>query len=442
MISDSAEGPYPSQMLTNSDANIMLTLGVVSVLLLLCLVFVFSFCEYSLFSLSSGEKEKLKQTKSTEYHSVKLLLKDEQGALSAIVAGYFLSLLGLVLSLNLIFQLLLSEVFTQTFVFVVSIVVSFVLLIFVGESLASRIKKSNSKKMLLLYYFSPIVRFFSWVLFPIVWLMKKTTFIEKRLEYKCRRGISIDELSHTLQSSSLKDGEEKSILESIVTFGQISVEDIMKPRVEVVAVETHVSYSEVLRIIRESEYSRLPVYDGTIDNVIGILYVKDLLPHINEKEDYKWQKFIREPFYVPESKKIDDLLREFQQKRMHIAIVVDEFGGTSGIVTMEDILEVIFGDINDEHDIEQKLYSELDKHNYLFDGKLQLSDFFKMPKIDVEKFEDIETDADTVAGLILQLSGSIPKIGEEIEHRGYVFKIVSVDNRRIKKIKLRIPDKE
>ncbi len=436
MFSDSAEGPYPSQ------ASVILALYIIWILLGLCLVFVFSFCEYSLFSLTSGEKEKLKQTKSTEYQSVKHLLKDELWSLSAIVTGYYLSCLGVVIGLILLVQHLLSDVLSQTSVFVVGIVASFALLVLVGETLASRIRQSNSRKMLMLYHCSPIVRFCSWILYPVVWLAGKTTFMEKRLEYKCRRGISIDELSHTLQTSSLKDGEEKNILESIVTFGQISVDEIMKPRVEVVAVESHVSYGDVLEIIRESEYSRLPVYDGTIDNVIGILYVKDLLPHINENADYEWQKFIREPFYVPESKKIDDLLREFQQKRMHIAIVVDEFGGTSGIVTMEDILEVIFGDINDEHDTEQKLYSELDKRNYLFDGKLQLSDFFKIPKIDLEKFEDIETDADTVAGLILQLSGSIPKVGEEIEHNGYVFKIVSVDNRRIKKIKLRLPDKE
>lgn len=412
-------------------------------------VFVFSYSEYFLFSLSDSDKEKIMKNDSAGYSGLKSLLNDEKQSLSAVVLGYWCSVATLIAIAVILIKYethILEELDTQTPVFPCSVLTvlilfaTFVWIFIFSDVLPHKVSKQN--RVGWLYYVSKPVRLASFLLYPFANLLKRTEFIACRLEVKRQKNISLDELSQTLHSDSLKDKEEKDILESIVTFGSISVGEILRPRVDVVAVNYSDKYTDVLKVIRDNEYSRMPVYDGSVDNVKGILYVKDFLNYLDRGDDFNWQHLIRAPFFVPESKKIDDLLREFQVKRMHMAIVVDEFGGTSGIVTMEDILEVIFGDISDEHDVEQKLYTELDKRNYLLEGKMPLSDFYKIEKIDASVFEALDVDADTVAGLILSLKGDIPSLGDEIIHEGYIFKIVSVDKRRIKKIKLRLPDEK
>lgn len=271
-------------------------------------------------------------------------------------------------------------------------------------------------------------------------LCSLSTVVERRLDAKTQHSISLDELNETLKFATEEKKEETEILQGIVNFGRISADEIMRPRVDIVDIDLTCSFSEVVRIIRESEYSRLPVYEGTIDNVKGILYIKDVMQYIGREDGFKWQSLVRKAYFVPESKKIDDLMKEFQEKRIHMAIVVDEFGGTAGIVTLEDILEVIVGDICDEHDgDEHKLYSSLDEKHFIIDAKLPLPDFFKIKGVDKEKFENVCDDADTLAGLLLELNGDIPSQGAVIEHEGYEFKIASADNRRIKKVKLQIP---
>lgn len=412
-------------------------------------VFVFSYCEYFLFSLSDSDKDKILNNDSAGYSGLKSLLIDEKKSLSAIVLGYWCSIAVLITVAIIHIRYVTSiagfannadsscqgPVLTVLMLFA-----TFVWILLFADVLPHKISKQD--RVACLYYMSKPVRIASFMLYPFSSLLKHTEFIACRLEVKRQKNISLDELSETLHSDSIKDKEEKDILESIVTFGSVSVGEILRPRVDVVAVNYSDKYTDVLKVIRDNEYSRMPVYDGSVDNVKGILYVKDFLNYLDRGDDFNWQHLIRAPFFVPESKKIDDLLREFQVKRMHMAIVVDEFGGTSGIVTMEDILEVIFGDISDEHDVEQKLYTELDKRNYLLEGKMPLSDFYKIEKIDASVFEALDVDADTVAGLILSLKGDIPSLGDEIIHEGYIFKIVSVDKRRIKKIKLRLPDEK
>lgn len=414
-------------------------------------IFVFSYCEYFLFSLSDSDKDKILKNDSAGYSGLKSLLSDEKHSLSTVVLGYWGSVAMIIgvaiytyhicfvkdgaclVSTGIVLEypgIIVALILTLTFAWT----------LFCADVLPHKINKQ--KKVAWLYYMSKPVRFSSFVLYPFTALLKHSEFIGCRLGVKRQKNISLDELSQTLNSDSIKDKEEKDILESIVTFGSISVSEILRPRVDVVAVNYSDKYTDVLKVIRDNEYSRMPVYDGSVDNVKGILYVKDFLNYLDRGDDFNWQHLIRSPFFVPESKKIDDLLREFQVKRMHMAIVVDEFGGTSGIVTMEDILEVIFGDISDEHDVEQKLYTELDKRNYLLEGKMPLSDFYKIEKINADVFEKLDVDADTVAGLILSLKGDIPSLGDEIIHEGYIFKIVSVDKRRIKKIKLRLPDEK
>lgn len=411
-------------------------------------VFVFSYCEYFLFSLSDSDKDKILNNDSAGYSGLKRLLNDEKQSLSTLVLGYWCSV-AVIVAITVVqikhlvnsLQAVNPDSASQGPVLTVLMLMgTLVWVLLFADVLPHKISKQN--RVAGLYYMSKPVMLAYVILYPFAALLKHTEFIACRLEVKRQKNISLDELSETLHSDSIKDKEEKDILESIVTFGSVSVGEILRPRVDVVAVNYSDKYTDVLKVIRDNEYSRMPVYDGSVDNVKGILYVKDFLNYLDRGDDFNWQHLIRAPFFVPESKKIDDLLREFQVKRMHMAIVVDEFGGTSGIVTMEDILEVIFGDISDEHDVEQKLYTELDKRNYLLEGKMPLSDFYKIEKIDASVFEALDVDADTVAGLILSLKGDIPSLGDEIIHEGYIFKIVSVDKRRIKKIKLRLPDEK
>lgn len=404
-------------------------------------IFVFSYCEYFLFSLSDSDKDKILKNDSAGYSGLKSLLNDEKQSLSTVVLGYWIAI-GSIISVSL---LLINWATTRDCPYGVWIVptvliFTFAWILFCADVLPHKISKQN--RVAWLYYSSNPLKLASFILYPFAVLLKQSKFIECRLGVKRQKNISLDELSQTLNSDSIKNKEEKDILESIVTFGSISVNEILRPRVDVVSVNYSDKYTDVLKVIRDNEYSRMPVYDGSVDNVKGILYVKDFLNYLDREDDFSWQHLIRAPFFVPETKKIDDLLREFQVKRMHMAIVVDEFGGTSGIVTMEDILEVIFGDISDEHDVEQKMYTELDKRNILLEGKMPLSDFYKIDKIDAGVFEALDVDADTVAGLILSLKGDIPSLGDEITYEGYIFKIVSVDKRRIKKIKLRLPDEK
>jgi len=265
-------------------------------------------------------------------------------------------------------------------------------------------------------------------------LIYSTGFVNKRLK-KHMKNISMDEISQALELTSEKElSEEKEILEGIVKFGNINVGEVMKPRVEVVAIDINTNFKEVLRIINKSGYSRIPVYNNSFDNINGILYIKDLLPHTHKTNSFKWQTLIRPPFYVPETKKINSLLEEFQKNKVHLAIVVDEYGGTSGIVTLEDILEEIVGEITDEFDEEVNLYTKLKENQFLFKGKTPLMDFYKTINCPDTIFDDVKGDADTLAGLILELKGDIPEKNEKLSCKQFYFTIKEVDKRRIKEI--------
>jgi gliding motility-associated protein GldE len=232
--------------------------------------------------------------------------------------------------------------------------------------------------------------------------------------------------------------DEKNILKGIVKFGNTDVCDIMKSRVDMVAVEINTPFNSLLSQIEESGYSRIPVYEENFDQIKGILYIKDLLAHFNKPADFKWQNLIRPSYFVPESKKINDLLKEFQTNHIHMAVVIDEYGGTSGIITLEDILEEIVGEISDETDEEEITYEKIDENNFIFEGKTHLNDFYKVVGIKDTVFDEIKGDADTVAGLILEIKGEIPKPDAELTYKNFVFKVLTSDTRRIKKIKLTI----
>ncbi len=251
--------------------------------------------------------------------------------------------------------------------------------------------------------------------------------------------VSLDELSQALEMTHADENyEDKEILEGIVKFGHKNVDEIMRSRVDVVALNLKDPFEKVISVINESGYSRIPVYSVSFDHIKGILYIKDLLPFINKRESFHWQSIIRPPFYVPETKKIDDLLEEFQKNKVHMAIVVDEYGGSSGIVTLQDILEEIVGDILDEFDEDEHYSTRISENKYLFDGKIQLNDFYKFTGCDSHIFDDYKGDADTLAGLILEIKGEIPVLNEKISFKNFIFSIDAADNRRIKKISVEI----
>ncbi len=274
-------------------------------------------------------------------------------------------------------------------------------------------------------------------------LVRSTTFLDKRIakvSYAISRSELSDAIELTADDSTPEEG--KKILQGIVKFGDIEVKEIMRSRVDVVALDITAPFPEVLEVIVGSGFSRIPVHEENFDNIKGILYVKDLLPHLEKKAEFEWQKLLREVFFVPENKKINDLLQEFQEKKIHLAIVVDEYGGTSGIITLEDVLEEIVGEITDESDsgTEEFVYDKIDEHTYLFEGKTTINDFCKIIDVDDEIFDEVKGDSDSLAGLILELEGKIPERGEETTYLNYIFKVVEVDYRRIKRIRVTITE--
>jgi gliding motility-associated protein GldE len=265
-----------------------------------------------------------------------------------------------------------------------------------------------------------------------------TSFFKNRIRTR-HQSVSVEELAQTLEHSSQSElKEEMDILEGIVKFGNKSAAEIMRSRVDVVSVDFEDDFSKIINLFTETGFSRIPVYAESFDHIKGILYIKDLLPHVQKGPAFRWQSVIRPPFYVPETKKIDVLLEEFQKNKVHMAIVVDEYGGTSGIVTLEDVLEEIVGEITDEFDEEEKFFTRISENKYLFDGKTMLNDFYKITGAEDSVFDDIKGEADTLAGLILELKGEIPLINDTIRCKNYVFSIEAVDNRRIKQIKVEI----
>lgn len=249
--------------------------------------------------------------------------------------------------------------------------------------------------------------------------------------------LSVDRLSQALELTDYGGSgqEEQKILEGIVSFGSTEARQVMTPRIDIFALQSSQHYSTVLQKIRKNSYSRIPVYGTGIDNITGVLFIKDLIPHIH-REDFAWQELLREPFFVPETIKLDDLLREFQDMKNHLAVVVNEYGDTSGIITLEDILEEIVGDISDEFDDDGVMFSQIDEHNYLFDGKIGLKDFYRITGTEEEDFEEAAGDADTLGGFIVGINGNFPQKGQKISFKGNIFTIESVDKRRIKQIKV------
>ena len=277
---------------------------------------------------------------------------------------------------------------------------------------------------------------------PLGSVLLRSGVLAEKMVQKENHVMSVDDLEQALEltdKDEIKD--EQSMLKGIIRFGDETAKEVMTSRQDIVGLDITETYAEVLKCVIENNYSRIPVYQENADNIRGILYIKDLLPHLSKPSSFRWQSLIRPPYFVPETKKIDDLMREFQENKIHIAIVVDEFGGTSGLVTLEDILEEIVGEINDEYDDDGKNYSKLNYNTYIFEGKTLLSDFCKVLNINDDEFTEVEGDADTLAGLLLEIKGDFLSIHEKVEYKNYSFEIMGIEERRISKIKVTVNEK-
>jgi magnesium and cobalt exporter, CNNM family len=320
--------------------------------------------------------------------------------------------------------------------FIINAVVIAFLLLFFGEIMPKVFASRNHIRVALFMAYP--LRVMEKLFYPVTALLiLSSSFVKKRTGTR-RSNISMNDLSDALELTSDDFNEDEKILKGIVNFGNINVSEIMCPRIDVTAIDFKSGFDKIIPVIISSGFSRIPIYSGSFDNVKGILYAKDVLPYTRNPANFKWQALLRPPYFVPETKKINDLLKEFQTKKIHMAVVIDEYGGTSGIVTLEDILEEIVGEISDEGDEDERLYRKLDENKYAFEGKILLHDFYKIFTIEEDIFKEVRGESETLAGLILELTGVIPEPGKTIEYGNFLFRINSSDRRRIKEIYVEI----
>lgn len=396
--------------------------------------------EVAFFSLKSQDLDDLKGKSKPTFDSVVELLDHPKTLLATILISNNFVNVGIVILSSYITGTMFDFSSNPTLGFVLEVVIITFLILLFGEVLP-KVYATRSSVAFSSFMSRPML-IMRGVFRPVsLVLVRSTNFIEKRLN-KATENLSVDDLSQALELTNSEDTsqDEQKILEGIVKFGNTNVRQIMKPRMDVICIDVTWDYHKVLSIILDSGYSRIPVYEDNFDNVKGVLYIKDLLPHIDAAEDFDWNALMRDSFFVPENKKIDDLLKEFQEKKIHLAVVVDEFGGTSGIITLEDVIEEIVGEISDEFDDDELVYSKLDDRHYVFEAKIHLTDFSKVLDIDVERFDQARGEADTLAGFVLEIAGKFPEKNEEIEFDGIIFRVESRDGRRIKRIKVSLPE--
>ena len=415
------------------------TTGVIVSGVLACILLVVSGyasgSEIAFFSLTPNDLNELDEEKNSRDRQIMQLREDSERTLATILITNNLVNVTIIMLCNYFFvhTVDFGEAYWLQFL-MITVLLTFILLLF-GEIMP---KVFASQHALAFCRFSAggILRL-SKLFQPLSSILMQSGILAEKVVQKENHILSVDDLEQALEltdENELKD--EKNMLEGIVRFGDETAKEVMTSRQDVVDLDFSSSFSDVLKCIVENNYSRIPVYQGSIDNIRGILYIKDLLPYLSKPSNFRWQSLVRPPYFVPETKMIDDLLREFQENKVHIAIVVDEFGGTSGIITLEDILEEIVGEINDEYDEEEKNYTRINANTYVFEGKTSLSDFFKILDLDDETFEEVEGEADSLAGLLLEIKGDFPELHERIDYKNYSFEVTELDGHRISKIKV------
>ena len=391
--------------------------------------------EIAFFSLTPNDINELEESNTEKDQRILELREDSERTLATILITNNVINVTIIMLCNYFFMHVVdfgSAVWLQ-FV-VITVLLTFLLLLF-GEIMPKVYCGQHALKMCRLFCDS--IFFLRKLFRPLANILLRSGALAGKVVQTENHVLSVDDLEQALELTDEEDlKEEKNMLEGIVRFGDETAKEVMTSRQDIVDLDFKSKFHEVIKCVVDNNYSRIPVYQDSIDNIRGILYIKDLLPHLSKPDTFRWQSLIRPPYFVPETKKIDDLLREFQENKVHIAIVVDEFGGTSGLVTLEDILEEIVGEINDEYDEDEKNYVRINANTYVFEGKTLLSDFYKVLRLDDDTFEDIEGDADTLAGLMLELKGDFPVVHEKLEYNNFTFEILELDERRISKVKV------
>lgn len=440
------DDPYPSIMLLVEMSQVSASYIIANIavfVILLILSGLVSGTEVAFFSLNSDDISSFEERNKRE-EKVILLLESPKSLLSTVLILNNLINIGIVTLTTFFTWSLFGLNATGILIILIQTIGITFAIVFFGEIVpkvyATKAKVQFAKMM------APPIYFFSVILKPLSsLLMSISNIIEKRIE---KRGysLSVDQLNQALEiTTENTTEEEKDILKGIVNFSTLSVRQVMQSRMDITAIEMETDFHELMDKINKSGYSRIPVYKETIDHIQGILYIKDLLPYIEKDENFEWQKLIRKGFFIPENKKIDTLLKDFQKKRVHMAIVVDEYGGTSGLVTLEDLIEEIIGEINDEFDdVEDFFFKELDNYTFIFEGKVSLNDFCKKLELDQQFFDEVKGESESLGGLLLELNSNLPKNGTKIRFESFEFTILAVDSKRIKKVKVQLlpEDKE
>jgi gliding motility-associated protein GldE len=422
-----------SNLLATIDTNLLF--GIIAIGFFLFCSAMVSASEVALFSLTQQDLNTLSEEDSSKANLISKLLQRPKKLLATILVANNFSHIGVVIVFSFVGNDIFSAIESPILKFVVEVILITFLILLFGEVLP-KIYASRNNIQFSKFVANPL-SILDKLLSPISLPMRAiSVYLHEKLGRQ-KSNISVDQLSQALGLTSTEDttSEEQKILEGIVSFGNTDTKQVMSPRIDIFALEMEETFAEIYEKIVDKGYSRIPVYRDNIDHIEGVLFVKDLIPHINKRE-FDWNKLIREPFFVPENKKLDDLLKEFQSKKSHLAIVVDEYGGTSGLVSLEDIIEEIVGDISDEFDDENLNYSQIDEKNFLFEGKINLKDFYRIVDVDEEIFEISKGEAETLAGFILEILGNFPKKGQKIHFTNVHFTIEAVDKKRIKQLKV------
>ncbi|TDQ12954.1 protein involved in gliding motility GldE [Algoriphagus boseongensis] len=433
------DDPYPSQLILAQIAEFSpsyyLINGLVLVFLLICSALA-SGSEVAFFSLSNEDLENIRETDPQTGKKVSFLLSSPKRLLSTILILNNLINIGIVTLTTFVTWSIFGTNAAGIIIILIQTVGVTFAIVFFGEIVPK--VYANQAKIPFSMGMASILSFFSSILKPFsVLLMAFGNLIEKRFQQK-GYSLSVDELNQALElTTEDTPEEEKDILKGIVNFGTLNVKQVMKSRLEITALDSEMDFHELMDRINKSGYSRIPVYEETVDNILGILYIKDLLPYIDRDENFEWKTLIRKSFFVPENKKVDALLKDFQKMRVHMAIVVDEYGGTSGLVTLEDLIEEIIGEINDEFDdTVDFFFQEIDSDTFVFEGKVSLNDFCKKLELDPQIFEEVKGESESLGGLLLELNSKLPKNGTKIQFEGFEFTVLAVDARKIKKVKV------
>ncbi|MEP0367875.1 MAG: gliding motility-associated protein GldE [Cyclobacteriaceae bacterium] len=442
----SLDDPYPTVLLAtlvDLPVSFYLVNGL-GILVLLFLSGLISGSEVAFFSLSHQQVQQVRASDNKKDKFISLLVSDPKRLLANIlILNNLINIFIITISTFATWRLVGSKDAGGIVIVALTATIT-ILIIFFGEIVPK--VYANHNNLSFARFSAPLLNFSGKILRPVAWLlMSISNVIESRIEKK-GYNLSVDEINHALEITADKEevtAEEKDMLKGIVNFSTLSVKQVMKSRIDVIAVDVESDFHELMDVVNKTGFSRIPVYEETVDKIEGVLYIKDLLPHLHKDEDFNWQSLLRPGFFIPESKKIDGLLKDFQEKQVHMAIVIDEYGGTSGLITLEDVIEEIVGEINDEFDDERDVaFNKLDNNTFVFEGKTSLNDFCKITNIDLSVFDNVKGDSESLGGLLLEMHTKLPNAGEKVRYGSFVFTVVAVDQKRIKRVRVFIEQKK